>query len=499
MKNNNKIYVITLLMLLALVRCTSDFEEINKNNNLPSDTPPSAILKSVIFDPINPNINMQFKFIGQVMQYMVYTNESSFDRYQFSSDTPVMDAFWAATYKALRDARTLVEKAGNDAGYLAAAKILNAYYYATLTEIWIDVPTTEAGNAENNITPIYNAQKDIFPLILTNLEEANTLLANASTAFAQGGDVLFNGDAMKWRKMANSLRLKYLLRLSNTNVYPNAQSEFETIINDSNQYPIITNNEDQAVYDMTGIAPNVADFSNNTSISGITLSQRFIDQFVNGTNTSSSDTGDDDPRLAFFTQKTDPTNNDAYVGVISGGTEATAKTIADLPNAVKLKPLFQNDKGLLDFAYISYAELQFILAEAQLKNWNLPNTTKEYFDTGVTSNFDYWGITMPTGFLDRPDVSLTGIGTSENDQLERILQQKWIAGFGLNIFDIWADHKRTGKPTMQIGIEAVTISNNIPTRMFYPVLEKTVNATNYQNAVNNIGGDIITAKHWYQN
>ena len=127
------------------------------------------------------------------------------------------------------------------------------------------------------------------------------------------------------------------------------------------------------------------------------------------------------------------------------------------------------------------------------------STTKEYFDNGVTANFNYWGITMPANFLDRTDISITGNGVSNDEQLERVFQQKWVAGFGINIFDIWADKKRTGKPAMAIGVEAITISNNIPTRMLYPGLEKTVNATNYQAASTSIGGDNITVKHWYQN
>lgn len=495
----NKTYVLYLLLIIGLIGCTSDFEEINTDTDSPSETPPSAILKSVIFEPINPSINMQFKLAGQVMQYLVYTNESSFDRYQFSSGSGVTDAYWDATYKSIRDARTLEAIADGDNGYLAAVKILTAYNYAMLTDLWIDVPATEAGFPSEYANPKYDNQLDIYTLILNNLKEANTLLTNPTKSFEQGGDVLFKGDVMRWRKMANSLRLKYLLRLSEPGKYANSQSEFEAIIADPATYPIITSNDDQAVYDISGTSPDVSDFANSSALSGITFSQRFIDQFVNGTNTSSADTSDDDPRFAFFSQRTDPANTEAFVGVISGGSESTAKTIADLPNAVKMRPIFQQDKGLLDYGYITHAELQFILAEAKLKGWNLPSTTKEYFDNGVTANFNYWGITMPANFLDRTDISITGNGVSNDEQLERVFQQKWVAGFGINIFDIWADKKRTGKPAMAIGVEAITISNNIPTRMLYPGLEKTVNATNYQAASTSIGGDNITVKHWYQN
>ena len=499
MKKNIKKQVLGFLLLIGLIGCTKDFEEINQSTDLPAETPPSALLKSVIFDPINPSLNLQLKFTGQVMQYLVFSNASSFDRYQFSSDTGVTDAYWAAAYKAIRDARTLESIADGDSGYLAAVKILTAYNYAMLSDLWIDVPAVESGYPSENTSPKYDNQQEIFTLILNNLKEANEMLANSDQNFEKGGDILFKGDVMRWRKMANSLRLKYLLRVSEPGKYVSSQSEFEAIIADPATYPIITSNEDQAVYDISGIAPDVSDFATSTTLTGITLSQRFIDQFVNGTNTSSADTDDDDPRFAFFATKSDPANTDAYVGIVSGGTEATAKTVADLPNSVKLKPIFQQDKGLLDYGYITHAELQFILAEAKLKGWALPLTTKEYFDAGVTANFDFWGIEMPVNFLERMDVSITGNGASNDEQLERVFQQKWVAGFAINMFDIWADKKRTDKPALNIGVEANTIHNTVPTRMFYPILEKTVNATNYNAASSNIGGDNITTPQWYQN
>ena len=79
------------------------------------------------------------------------------------------------------------------------------------------------------------------------------------------------------------------------------------------------------------------------------------------------------------------------------------------------------------------------------------------------------------------------------------MNQKWLAGIGLNLFDSWADYKRTGYPALSIGSEAINISATIPTRMHYPILERTVNTANYNNAVSIIGDDGITPKHWYQN
>lgn len=495
MKNYIKILFILPVFLLGAVGCTDDFAEINLNPNLPTDVGPNNLLSSIIFDPINPNINMQIKFIGQVMQYLVFTNENAFDVYNFAGDAAVTDAVWAANYSALRDSRDMVSRANGDVGYLAAANIMDAYHLAILTDMWRDVPNTNAGLGLEEINPSYDSQDAVFADILNRLAEADGLLAGSGTKFGQGGDVLFGGDIDRWRRMANSLRLKYLLRVSN--VMPSAQSQFEQIVNGS---PIITSNADQAVFDITGDAPNVSDFSNFTALSGITMSVRFVELLTNGTP---ADYSDDDPRMDVLARmRADGTQDEAegralgFIGTQNGDSEITAKVIAEEHNSTKLRPIFQENRGLWDFGYITHAELQFILAEAALMGWNVPESAETYYNNGIQANFDYWGIAMPDGFLDRSDISFANAA----DQLEQLLNQKWIAGLGVNMFDTWGDFKRTGKPSLTLGAQVTANGfTTVPNRMFYPILESQINSTNYQAASSTIGGDMITVRHWYQN
>lgn len=489
-------------IILGFASCTDDFAEINENPNLPTDVGPSNLLSSIIFDPINPNLWMQIKFSSQVMQYFVWTNENAFDVYNFSGDAAVMDAVWSANYAALRNSIDMVSRADGDNGYLAAAKILDAYHLAVLTDIWRNVPNAQGGLGLTNVQPSYDSQDEIFADILSKLEEANTMLAQGGTAFGQGGDVLFGGDVMRWRQMANSLRLKYLMRVSNVDA--SAQGKFEQIANDASTYPIITSNDNEAVFDITGSAPNVSDFANITTLAGITVSQRFVDQLGNRTPANYSD---DDPRMDFFCRMRADGSDDettaraaGFIGVESGVNESVAKTVAEEHNSTKIRPIFQDQKGLLNFAYIAYSELQFILAEAALKGWNVPESAETYYANGVTASLEYWDIAMPAGFMMRSDIALDGIGSSTDDKLERLMEQKWIAGFMVNMFDMWGDHKRTGKPTLALGSEVIAKGfTAVPNRMFYPVIESQVNSANYQSASSAIGGDDIKVKHWYQN
>lgn len=490
----NKIYI-SLLMVLVISACTKDFEEINIDPNAPTAANSGNLLPSTIFGPANAHLNVQMYLTNQVMQYKVYRNENELDAYDFASGGSTFNAFWTSAYEAIRNNNESIAYAqANDlSAYEGAAKILNAFYMAALTEMWIDVPFTEAAKGLDNVQPSYDSQSTVYQEVLTLLKDANNLLANDTEGFPLGGDVLYGGDVMKWRKMANSLRLRYLLRLSNVSSI-NAASEINTIVADPTTYPIIESNDEAAIYDYTGLAPNTSDFSLRTALGGLSPSVRFVN-VLDGVDPN--DDADDDPRLGFFADKPiDPSAvGGPYVGVQSGTTREVAQSTGGNAElfASQFTVKFQDNKGLLDFVFISFAEVQFILAEARQNGWITTSTAQDYFESGISANFAYWNLDMPTDFLTRTDVSWDG-------SMERLMEQKWIAMFFNNTLEMWGEHKRTGLPNLVPGPLATTVTNGlVPTRVFYPSLEQSVNSANYNAASSNIGGDIITAEHWYQN
>ena len=100
---------------------------------------------------------------------------------------------------------------------------------------------------------------------------------------------------------------------------------------------------------------------------------------------------------------------------------------------------------------------------------------------------------MPTGFLALPQVAW-------DNTMARLMDQKWMAFFYNNTLEAWGEQKRTGLPALKIGGQATIVTGGtVPTRVFYPTREQSINATNYGAAASRIGGDKITSKHWYQN
>jgi hypothetical protein len=483
---NTPFYTFILFLVLTF-GCTNDFEQINKNTNLPTETNVSSLLPSVIFEPINPHMLLQTWLTDQVMQYVVRRNDNQLDAYDFATGQQYFGNVWRANYAAIRNANDMIAAAEalNLNAYVAAGLIFNAYHMATITELWIDAPFAEAGKGGGNVAPGYSSQQVIYQSVLTDLERANMLLDNTAK-FTLGGDVLFKGDVMKWKKLANSLRLRYLLRLSNREEI-NAPQKIREIVENPATYPIITSNAEAGIYNFSGVIPDasVVSLLLPTSLTGVSPSRRLVDLLQPAK----------DPRLDFFAVK--PRNSAAFPnheGVLSGTTREAAQSTngnAD-ENASSLTKRFVEDRSLLDYTIISYPEVQFILAEARMKGWITTGSAQEYYEKGITGNFDYWRIPMPAGFLQQPEVAW-------NDTMERLMNQKWVAFYMNNTVEAWGEYKRTGLPALTPGPLASTITGGkIPTRVFYPTLEQSVNAENYRTASGNIGGDNITAKHWYQ-
>ncbi len=482
-----KIYV-ALMVVFVLSSCTKDFEQINTNTNAPTENNPATLLPSVIFEPMNPQMTLQTWLSDQIMHYYVRRNDNQIDGYDFANGQAFYDSYWRTTYAALSNINDMVSAADEEGldAYVAAGKIFKAYYQAQLSELWIDVPASQAGLGTENTTPSYDNQEAIYTQVLADLKEANTLLAG-STGFVAGGDVLFGGDTERWQKLANSLRLRYLLRLSNRSEI-NAATEISTIVGDAITYPIITGNADAGFYDFSGISPNISSFSNQaiTTFSGMSMSKRVQDVYEVY----------DDPRVDFFYRLPENTvNYPGHEGVPNGLTREAAQSWNGNgdANTSQLTTRFVENPGALDYTIISHAEVQFILAEAAMNGWISGIPAGDYYNAGITANFDQWNITMPAGFLALPEVAW-------DDTPARLMDQKWMAYLFNNTIESWGEYKRTGLPVLNIGALATTVTNGVfPTRVYYPPLEQSINSANYNSAASSIGGDNITAKHWYQN
>ncbi len=471
------IYSMTFLVLL--VACTKDFENINVNPNSPQTATEALLLPTVIFNLSNLLVNESHNFGEVTAQYGARYQFNDLDLYRWQPD----DRFWSPLYAILQDLNDIEKIAvtNGNVNYQAIAKILKAYIFSLITDAYGDVPMSEANQAQEGITtPTYDTQQSIYQKLFTLLEEANTSIDLSVTV---GGDRLYQGDMMKWKKFANSLRLRLLLHASNKLDVSAAMSE---ITNNPGTFPLFASNDDNAVYTYSGVLPDIAPVAAPGGGRG-------FEYFLNIPTTHFINTlhKNNDPRLDLWISPRDCDGSDPgctpdnlqglapgqTTGDIGGASDYSRRAVAFFESATLIK-------GIL----MTYSELNFILAEAQEKGLIATGSAQQYYNDGVTASFDQWGVAMPSDFL------TTTI--PYDNTTDRLYEQKWLALYHTG-FEAWLDWKRTSKPSF-IQAGPGTINNgNVPFRLLYPALEQSINAQNYNTAADAMSGDNINSSSWW--
>ncbi|WP_373397470.1 SusD/RagB family nutrient-binding outer membrane lipoprotein [Algoriphagus halophilus] len=248
--NSNYIAGLGLAFALALTSCDKDFEEINMNPNSPETVSSSLLLPTIIRNSTNEISGKAWGYGNVVMQYTAKIQFTNEDRYNWGPEGNPYSTF----YNSLRDINNMISISteANQNNYVAVAKIMRAHMFSFMTDAYGDLPYSEATKAKESINyPVFDSQEQIYSNILSELEEANELLGSTNEVIE--GDILFEGDVMSWKKFANSLRLRILMRLSDR-IDPS--EAMQTILSDPTKYPVFTSFEDQAALQYLQDVPN---------------------------------------------------------------------------------------------------------------------------------------------------------------------------------------------------------------------------------------------------
>ena len=482
-----KIFLIATVLAMALWSCDKfDVSNDNPDVALNINQNPELLLTNLQRRSIREAVGGSWSegnLMGQYGARIVFT---SFDLFDWGDQSGA----WNDYYYAIRDAKEL-EKLASETdlkSYVAVSKIMQTWAYSILTDMWGDIPYSEVNQAsEENYTPMYDEQEAIYTSMLAELASANTLLSGSDLTQIKG-DLLFDGDLDMWRKFANSLRMRLALRLSE--VSPSvASSVIAEIYNNPGQFPIMESNEDNAALTFLAANPDAHPVTEESvyrvgSYNEYRISEHFV-TMLKGLN---------DPRLEFFadpTAKSVELGTPEIVGMLNGVVDGPAYTYQGGDAFLS--------KFNIDYFYFQpntnqarlmlFSEVQFILAEAAQRGW-ITGNAQTFYEEGVTSNFEYWGVDLPVDYLTRTGVAF-------DNSLETIMTQKYINLFYTD-YQGFIEYKRTGFPaTIEPGPDA--FYDVYPSRFEYPSNEESLNNANYTEAANRIGGDQITTKVWWEN
>jgi hypothetical protein len=488
MKNIFLKSIILLSALFLVPACTDEFEEINTNPNAPTEVNAALLLPQIQRDVMGNLLSETWGIGNLVVQHTAKNQFVNEDRYLWGE----RNAIWNGVYDNYNDLQTILQQSeiNKQSNYRGVALVMKSWMFSLVTDAYGDVPYSEAGRAKEGIIyPKYDTQESIYNGILADLKTANDILGTSTEAVE--GDVIFNGDVNKWKRLANSLRIRYLMRISKKR---DVKADLAAIVNDTTKNPLFRGVADNAVYTFLANAPD--QFPLHTSRTGsfneIRASKTLADTLAKY----------GDPRLQIFFRPTPATiaaPTPAYVGIPNGLNDVDAlqfnggpqnqSTVGTLyfEQAVSAQGL-NIAKGVM----MTYAELQFLLAEAAEKGLITGDPAKFYTD-GVRASFAFYGLTAAAAntYLGQAGVAYTG---SQTEKLNKIGVQKWISLFFQGL-EAWFDWRRTGIPNIKPGPSNQNM-NMIPVRFIYPIIEQGLNGENRAAAVAAQGADNINTKVW---
>ncbi|MEO6583983.1 MAG: SusD/RagB family nutrient-binding outer membrane lipoprotein [Ferruginibacter sp.] len=470
--------ILFLFAVLILSSCKKNLSDVNQNPNAPEKVDPQFLLANVLYQSAKNNAEEGWKNGNLLAQHTSNIEFFPIDRYDLGTNTEL----WNASYRLLNDLNAIENAVNTNEAYKGVALVLRSTLSSLLTDLWGDVPYSQAvkGVSAGNFAPAYDKQQEIYTGengILTNLDKAITLLSAKQETIS--GDILYKGDLTKWVRLAYSLKVRYLIRISKKQ---NVSAQLQAILSQNN---LLRNNADNAVIPFLSSAPNQWFLINERE-------GRYADVRMSKTSENILNPLSDARTGVFFkpTILSVSAGSPAFKGLPNGLSKAS-QNVYNFNDISLIGKLFRDEPIGVNAPIMTYAELQFLLAEAVQKKL-IPGNAKDYYDEGIKASHAYYGVALNPNFLLSPAVALNG-----TDDLKKIMTQKWISNF-LNGYEAWIDVRRTGFPQLSIPQDNLN-ANKFPVRFRYPATEQAANKTNYDAAVMRIGGDTYDSKGWWEN
>ncbi|MHA4806544.1 SusD/RagB family nutrient-binding outer membrane lipoprotein [Flavitalea flava] len=431
--------------------------------------------------------------------------------------------FWETTYP--NDVLNIVDavnRTKGDAGRTnlnAIARIMKVVVFGRLTDVYGDIPYSEAGAAFSNgvVRPKYDSQESIYTDFFKELNEAATALDISKDPL--DNDLFYNGNIAEWKKFAHTLHLRLAMRLVKVNPEL-AKKEALAAFSDG----VFTSNDDICMLSHQDVQ-NAYDDIRGNGVS-VALNQQEVLPRANNTLVNALK-NTNDPRLNYLIRcyqdksyqpfnRIDITDQvKAQVGVfgVNKGSYiwddwansfnisipgAAAYTVSNNEQKAQLANFLIRNNA--PFFHLTYAETEFLLAEASIR-WpgEFGGTADAHYAAGITA-----ACKQLSYFPEGPALSDNEIGTfiqgnplQPGKEIELINTQLWIALL-LNGPEAFANWRRTGYPKFVPAITSESTTTSIPRRFEYPLSEHEQNSANIATAIQALGGqDDWNGRVWW--
>lgn len=452
------------IALLAFSFACGDLTRLNESPKVPAKVPSETLFASgtrALSDVMaTPNVNTGiFRLLAQQWAQTTYIDESNYDL----ANRNIPQNFWNTIYvnviKRFNEAKRLYDEEIYASGQAdekirtnrkAITDLLEVYAWHVLVFTYGDVPYSQAMNIDNP-QPAYDDAFDIAQDLINRIDAAYMQLDESYSAFG-GYDLIYNDDIAKWKKFAASLKLRIAMLMADVSDF-NAKAAVEDAVSKG----VFASQAERAAFRYLPNPPN-------TSPVWVDLVQSGRRDFVAANTLVDFMNAQDDPRIPFyFTEDA----NGNYTGGIYGSNNNYA-TFSKPGDAV-IDPSAEH--VLLD-----YVEVEFLLAEATERGYNVGGSAQGHYENAIRASVQQWG-----GSPADADDLINNIGYSR----PQIGEQLWVAMYNRG-WEAWTYWRFFDAPTLVAPPGARY--DEVPVRYPYPVQEQNLNGSNWQAAVNKIGG-----------
>lgn len=489
MKLSIKIVIISAILLLAGA-CSKDLDEININPNKPTEMYPSMVFTKLSITAFGPEFYGISPYFNSWMIGGIRGGSFNWNRRGFSAE-----------YRELAYVNEMVKEAQRTESpeYEAVAKFFRAYWIFNVTRLFGDVPYSEAAmGKEGMIYATYDDQEIIIAGILSELEEANNELSMIEGPIA--GDILYNGDVTKWRKLINTFRLRILVNCSHQQQIAgqDVSSLFAAIVNDPTNNPLMEELSDSAIrYESASNSSSNYLYGNNDFITGYRMLSPVVGFMKDRQDKRLMEFADPFPKAV--EEGLDPNDFNNYHGATPAPIDDENVPLSNEGKISRVNNRYYKEIVGPPHMMIGFAEQEFILAEAALRGW-IETDPSLHYERGIRASFEYFGISS-----EEADAYLLGelipLGGDVTDNLKKIISQKYINFFMQGGWESYFEVRRTGYPDFKqyVTPNLQTIANDgvLPKRFMYPDSELNFNSDNVNKAIQGLSeGDDINSTMW---
>ncbi len=482
---SKKIALGSLALLLAVSSgCKDEFFDVNNNPNQVTAATPELVLPNALANTAT-YYQTSFAFLNLWMGYWNwsgnYSISTSDKNYQFTNT--FNQGIWNNAYTNLKNYNYIEQQsAAQKQPYAQAmAKIMKAFHFQILVDTYGNIPYTSALQGLNTPQPTYDTGVAVYEDLFKQIDAALALFADGDKQAAAGAtinnpganDIMFKGDIGKWRRFANTLKLRMILRQSE-------KADRQTFIQSAlavlkaspygflkagesaaiNPGYVNSSNQQNPLYATFGNGVNGQPVENNN----VYRAGRYALNFLISTQ--------DDRIFGFYNPVSGNAFNATFFGTIAPVVNSQTSSIG--PGVLQ--------SATQDAIIMSSVEALFLQAEAVQRGYIVGNA-KTLYESAITQSYKYLGIEDDQGtaedyaraFLDSGNPNVTwDVATNK---LTLILTQKWNSLNGIAPFEAWSDFRRTGIPAVPISQDPSTSVKQIPARLLYPQTETQYNET----------------------